>query len=151
MKVDLSVIDFLDRAELVFPDRIAIVDEPDQPVGERVAIISHNSARLACGFFGVSGWGRIYVPINFRLSAVEVAYIVEHCGASVLLYDPEVADTVAGVEVAHKVMLGAESDAEWFLTDGEPQPWQPDEDATATINYTSGTTARPKGSVGTPG
>ena len=174
MKVDLSVIDFLDRAELVFPDRIAIVDEPDQPaeswgaltarefarrarnqaahldalgigVGERVAIISHNSARLACGFFGVSGWGRIYVPINFRLSAVEVAYIVEHCGASVLLYDPEVADTVAGVKVAHKVMLGAESDAEWFLTDGEPQPWQPDEDATATINYTSGTTARPKG------
>ena len=174
MKVDLSVIDFLDRAELVFPDRIALVDEPDQPaesggavtaadfarrarnqaahldalgigVGERVAIISHNSARLACGFFGVSGWGRIYVPINFRLSAVEVAYIVEHCGASVLLYDPEVADTVAGVEVAHKVMLGAESDAEWFLTDGEPQPWQPDEDATATINYTSGTTARPKG------
>ena len=109
-KVDLSVSDFLDRAELVFPDRIAIVDEPDQPaeswgevtgaefarrarnqaahlddlgigVGDRVAIISHNSARLACGFFGVSGWGRIYVPINFRLSAAEVGYIVEHSGA----------------------------------------------------------------------
>lgn len=32
-----------------------------------------------------------------------------------------------------------------FSTDGEPAPWEPDEDATATINYTSGTTARPKG------
>ena len=174
MKVDLSVIDFLDRAETVFPDRVVFVDEPDQiaeswgevtgaefarrarnqaahldalgiGVGERVAIISQNSARLACGFFGVSGWGRVYVPANFRLSPAEVAYIVDHCGATVLLYDPELADTVADLDVAHKVMLGTDSDVEWFFTDGEPAPWEPDEDATATINYTSGTTARPKG------
>ncbi|HBX10598.1 MAG TPA: AMP-dependent synthetase, partial [Candidatus Microthrix parvicella] len=174
MKVDLSVIDFLDRAETVFPDRVVFVDEPDQiaeswgevtgaefarrarnqaahldalgiGVGERVAIISQNSARLACGFFGVSGWGRVYVPVNFRLSPAEVAYIVDHCGATVLLYDPELADTVADLDVAHKVMLGTDSDVEWFFTDGEPAPWEPDEDATATINYTSGTTARPKG------
>ena len=174
MKVDLSVIDFLDRAETVFPYRVVFVDEPDQiaeswgevtgaefarrarnqaahldalgiGVGELVAIISQNSARLACGFFGVSGWGRVYVPVNFRLSLAEVAYIVDHCGATVLLYDPELADTVADLDVAHKVMLGTDSDVEWFFTDGEPAPWEPDEDATATINYTSGTTARPKG------
>ena len=42
-------------------------------------------------------------------------------------------------------MLGAESDAELYRFGVEPEPWTPDEDATATINYTSGTTARPKG------
>ena len=42
-------------------------------------------------------------------------------------------------------MLGAESDEALFSSDAEPRPWERDEDATATINYTSGTTARPKG------
>ena len=136
MKVALSVRDFLDRAETVYPDRVAVVDEPDQPAaplgdltyrqlaeraraqaagldrlgvgpGERVAIVSHNAGRLLSGFWGVSGWGRIYVPINFRLAHEEIAYIVEHCGASVLLYDPEVADVVRGIDVAHRAQLGS--------------------------------------------
>ena len=38
--------------------------------------------------------GRMFVPINFRLSRDEVAYIVEHCGARALLVDPEIADTM---------------------------------------------------------
>ena len=44
-----------------------------------------------------------------------------------------------------RFVLGAESDAELYRFGVEPEPWTPDEDATATINYTSGTTARPKG------
>ena len=40
-------------------------------------------------FFGVSGYGRVLVPINYRLNAEEVSYIVEHSGATVLLVDPE--------------------------------------------------------------
>ena len=47
MKVDLSVIDFLDRAELVFPDRIAIVDEPDQPAESWGAVTAAEFARRA--------------------------------------------------------------------------------------------------------
>ena len=47
MKVDLSVIDFLDRAELVFPDRIAIVDEPDQPAESWGALTAREFARRA--------------------------------------------------------------------------------------------------------
>ena len=44
------------------------------------------------------------------------------------------------------MVLGAEADEELYRFDVEPEPWRaPDEDATATINYTSGTTARPKG------
>lgn len=169
----LTVRDFLDRAETVYPDRVAVVDEPDQPapslgsityrelatlaraqaaqldhlgvpVGGRVAVISQNSARLLTSFFGVSGWGRILVPVNFRLSLAEIEYIVGHSGASVVYADPELKDKLEALDVPHKFVLG--EDDHLFLRDTEPQEWaEPDEGATATINYTSGTTARPKG------
>jgi acyl-CoA synthetase (AMP-forming)/AMP-acid ligase II len=114
--------------------------------GERVAVVSHNSARLLESFFGVTAWGRVLVPVNFRLSRDEVAYIVEHSGASVLLVDPELDEALADVTAPHRYVLGAASDEVLVRTDAAPVPWEaPDEDATATINYTSGTTARPKG------
>jgi fatty-acyl-CoA synthase len=173
MIVPFSVRDFLDRAESVYGDRVAIHDEPDQPAtplpeltwrevadlarrqaarldalgiapGDRVAVVSQNSARLLTSFFGVSGWGRVLVPVNFRLSADEVAYIVEHSGARVLYVDPELEDALAGVKCEHRFVLGNDDDL-YAAPGSEPAPWQPDEDATATINYTSGTTARPKG------
>jgi fatty-acyl-CoA synthase len=172
MKVALTVNDFLRRAELIYPDRQAIVDEPAQPaeswgtityaemaararaqaaaldamgigVGERVAIVSHNSARLLTALFGVSGSGRVLVPINFRLVAEEVKYIVEHSGARILMVDPELDDALASVTCEHRFVIGTQHDAPIQYAD--PQPWAYDEDATATINYTSGTTARPKG------
>ena len=121
------------------------LDELGIGVGERVAMVSHNSARLLTALFGVSGSGRVLVPVNFRLVAAEVAYIVEHSGARLLLVDPELADALDGVECERKLIIGAESDAVLMKFDVEPKPWEPDEDATATINYTSGTTARPKG------
>ena len=62
----------------------------------------------------MSGNGRIFVPVNFRLSTDEVAYIVEHCGADVLLVDPELADTLASIDCRHKFVLGAESDEAMF-------------------------------------
>jgi len=175
MRVPLTIRDHLDRASTLYPDRTAVVDEPDAPAGglgeitysrvaelaaaqaaaldelglergERVAIVSQNAARFVVSFYGVSGWGRILVPINFRLNSSEIAYIVEHSGATTLLYDAEMADAVAGIEVKHRIQLGTTSDGELFLEGREPEPWtDPDEDATATINYTSGTTARPKG------
>jgi fatty-acyl-CoA synthase len=174
MKVPLTVVDHLRRAEQVYGNRIGLIDEPDQPaeswgsityaamaeraraqaagldalgigVGQRVAIVSHNSARLLTSFFGVSGSGRILVPINFRLVAEEVNYIMEHSGAELLLVDPELDDALSSVKAPRRYVLGAETDAELLRFDSEPEAWEPDEDATATINYTSGTTARPKG------
>lgn len=174
MIVALSIGDFLRRAASVYGDREGIVDEPEQPAaglgtltyaamarlaraqaagldalgvgpGERVAIVSHNSARMLVSFFGVSGFGRVLVPINYRLNAAEVGYIVEHSGASVLLVDPELAPALADLPCKHRFVLGAASDKKLFLPDVEPVAWQADEQATATINYTSGTTARPKG------
>jgi len=174
MQVEFNVRQFLDRAAFTYPDRVAVVDEPDQPAepwapltfagladraraqaagldrlgvgpGDRVAIVSHNSARLLTSFFGVSGWGRILVPINFRLAPAEVAYILEHSGADVLLVDPELDEALRGIGPARRYVLGPEADAELYLPGVEPVPWDADESATATINYTSGTTARPKG------
>ena len=174
MKVALTVNDHLRRAEQVYGDRIAIIDEPDQPAeswgsityaemarraramaagldalgvpqGARVAMVSHNSARLLTAFFGVSGWGRVLVPINFRLVADEVSYIMEHSGAEVLLVDPELDEALSTVTAKHRFVIGAESDSVLLRYDVEPRSWTADEDATATINYTSGTTARPKG------
>src|SRR5205807_2433021 len=108
-----------------------------------------NSARFLVAFFGVSAFGRILVPVNFRLNADEVSYIIEHSGASVLLLDPELDEVLAGVTAKERILLDGDADAELFapLSDGvEPRPWAaPDEDATCSINYTSGTTARPKG------
>ncbi len=48
--------------------------------GARVAIVSPNSARFVIALFGVSAFGRVLVPVNFRLNADEVGYIVRHCG-----------------------------------------------------------------------
>jgi acyl-CoA synthetase (AMP-forming)/AMP-acid ligase II len=174
MIVQFNVRDFLDRAEAAYPDRQAVIDEPEQPAaswgtltfgemaeraraqaagldrlgiepGERVAMVSQNSARLLTAFFGVCGWGRTFVPINFRLAPAEVAYIVEHSGASALLVDPELDDALAAISTRHRFVLGADTDPILYPSGVEPQPWGADEGATATINYTSGTTARPKG------
>src|SRR3954465_163824 len=172
MIVPFSVSDFLQRAVAVYGARAGIVDEPDQPaeslgevsyarvaelaramaarhdrlgldVGDRVAFVSHNSARLFTAFFGVCGYGRVLVPVNFRLSFDEVQYIVEHSGSRVVYVDPELKDALAGLEAGHVFVLGDGDDL--FLEGVEPRIWEPDENATATINYTSGTTARPKG------
>ena len=117
--------------------------------GERVAIVSPNSARFLVSFFGVSGYGRVLVPINFRLNAEEVGYIVDHSGATVLLVDPELDGQLAGVDgqAPHRprrragrraVRPGAAGAAP--AARGSPTRTPP-----ASINYTSGTTARPKG------
>jgi acyl-CoA synthetase (AMP-forming)/AMP-acid ligase II len=173
MRVPLLVNDFLDRAETVFGDRVGVIDEPQRDdnlgeltygevarrvralqagldelgvgVGERVAVVSPNAARLLELFYAVPASGRILVPVNFRLRAEEVEYIVEHSGASVLLVDPEL-EELGTVTAKHRFLLGAQSDEALLRFDRDPKPWaDADEDATATINYTSGTTARPKG------
>jgi acyl-CoA synthetase (AMP-forming)/AMP-acid ligase II len=79
------------------------------------------------------------------LSQEEVAYIVGHSGARVLFVDPELETSLKGIDVEHRFGTGEEYE-QLLAHDTEPRPWsEPDEDATATINYTSGTTARPKG------
>jgi fatty-acyl-CoA synthase len=176
MRVALTIGDFLDRAELVYGERVAFVDEPGVAGslgrltyaqmaarargmalaldrmgvghGERVALVTPNSGRFLISYFGVSAFGRVLVPVNFRLNADEVSYIVSHSGASVLLVDPELDATLTGVTAKHRILLDGIQDAELFEEapqEAHPALWEHDEEATASINYTSGTTARPKG------
>jgi fatty-acyl-CoA synthase len=175
MIVPLTLADFLERAELVYGDREAVVDEPHPPggslgritygefaamcrsqaaflddlgvaAGERVAIISPNAARFLVSLFGVSAFGRVLVPVNFRLNAEEIRYILEHSGATVALIDPELADSVQHLAIKHRLVLGAATDAEMFgRRSATPRGRVTDENAGVSINYTSGTTARPKG------
>lgn len=174
MRVPLTARDFLNRAELVYGDRIGLVDEPDQPAaswgaityrelarrarglgaaldrlgvgpGERVAIVAHNSARWLTALYGTTMAGRVLVPVNFRLHAREVEYIVAHSGAKVLLLDPELEETLEALDVAHRFVFGEATDGALFDNGGRPEPVALEEDDIATLNYTSGTTARPKG------
>jgi fatty-acyl-CoA synthase len=175
MIVPLTLADFLDRAELVYGDREAIIDEPNPPGGglgritygqfaamsrslaaalddlgvrdgQRVAIVSPNAARFLVSLFGVSVYGRVIVPVNFRLNAEEVRYIVEHSGSTVALIDAELDEPLKQLNVKHRLVLGASTDAQLFSRrDAAPRGRVTDENATVSINYTSGTTARPKG------
>ena len=176
MKVPLTIGDYLSRGAAVYGGRPAVIDEPGTAGsfgtlsyrdlesrargmalaldrmgvdhGDRVAIVSPNAARFLISYFGVSAYGRILVPVNYRLNADEIGYIIDHSGSSVLLVDPESEDNLRGISAKHKIVLDGAADAELFAAaadDAEPAPWAADEDATASINYTSGTTARPKG------
>ena len=113
-------------------------------VGDRVAFVSHNSARLFTAFFGVCGYGRVLVPVNFRLSFDEVQYIVDHSGARVVYVDPELKDA-ARRAARPSTSSGSATTTTSTSRTSSRSAWEPDENATATINYTSGTTARPKG------
>lgn len=175
MEFPLTVRDFLDRAAAVYPERVGVVDEPDQPaaslgtlayrdvdrlarsqavaldemgvtVGARVAVLSQNSARQLVSFFGVSGWGRVLVPVNFRLARPEVDYVMQQSGAEIVFLDPELAHLVNPELSGRTVVFGQSDDILWNRA-GAPQHWSGDESAPATINYTSGTTSKPKGVV----
>src|ERR1700761_718933 len=175
MHVSLSVADFCHRAQTLHPHRLGWVDEPGVPgslgrvtygelldraagmvaalarmgigPGDRVAIVSPNSAKLLIALYAVIGSGRVLVPINFRLNADEVQFIVEDAGASLLLVDPALADALAAVRAPRQIVLDGEADAELFAP-AAGADWEPvDEAAPGTINYTSGTTGRPKGVV----
>src|SRR6185503_10947771 len=175
MIIPLTLSDFLERAELVYGEREAIVDEPEPPggglgrftyrrfaqmcrsmaaalddmgvgEGERVAIVSPNAARFLVSLFGVSVFGRVLVPVNFRLNTEEIRYIIEHSGSTVALIDPELEESLRPIPVKHRIILGAASDRPLLdRRDARPRFHVTDENATVSVNYTSGTTARPKG------
>lgn len=134
--------------------------------GDRVAYLMPNVPELLIAHFAVPLAGAVLVAINTRLSTDEVRYICDHSGATVLVVDAALYPTVAPVagELASVREIVTVTDKEsghtpgeaggvtWvdFLAradrSGEPPTWAvDDEHATISINYTSGTTGRPKG------
>jgi fatty-acyl-CoA synthase len=121
---------------------------------DRVAIIAPNTPAMLDAHFGVPAAGMVLVPINVRLNSDEVRYILDHSGAKVLLVDREFEGLVKAIDTARLTVVriddtGAPDDPyEQFLAGGAPEPcepWLEDEYETISINYTSGTTGRPKG------
>ena len=122
--------------------------------GERVATLLFNSPAMLEAHFGVPAAGGILVAVNNRLSSAEVGYILQHSGARYLLLDTGLAAVaepldLAGVTVIRCDDTGGPGDPyEEFLAGASPArpvSWLEHEEETISINYTSGTTGRPKG------
>jgi fatty-acyl-CoA synthase len=124
--------------------------------GDRVAFIASNSAELLAAHYAVPLAKAVLVAINTRLSAEEVQYICDHSGAVMLAGDAALLPDVSFQTVREIVetpspsgeFTGAAVPFSDVLARGsdDPIPWEVDnETATITIDYTSGTTGRPKG------
>ena len=192
MEVPLTPLEFARRTRALYPDREALVDGALRLTyaqffercdrwsaalqtlgvkpGDRVAYIAPNTHAQLESFYAVPQVGAVLVPINYRLSHEEIAYIISHSGASVVCAHEDYLETVDRVRdqissVRHFVALeggaarlaearapGDRAKAGWLdyesLVAGAPaafaRPPIAETDLLA-INYTSGTTSRPKG------
>ncbi|WP_433298078.1 AMP-binding protein [Pseudonocardia sp. CA-142604] len=165
----LTPVSYLDRAAAAHGDRIAVVDGGQRwtyaelhdrcrrlagalaPLagGRPVAVLAPNTHVLLEANFGVPWAGVPLVAVNTRLSAGEVAYILEHSQAAVLVHDPAfdalVIDVLSRMAVPPQVVRAGEQYEE-LLAAAAPLALTPSEErALLSINYTSGTTGRPKG------
>jgi fatty-acyl-CoA synthase len=121
---------------------------------DRVAAILPNIPAMLDIHFGVPAAGLVIVPINTRLGSDEIGYILRHSGARALFVDQELEGLVKPLDLTGLTVIrvddtGAAGDPyEDFLAAQSPapgEPWLEDEMETISINYTSGTTGRPKG------
>jgi fatty-acyl-CoA synthase len=129
--------------------------------GDRVAMLSHNNRAFLVLRFAIIRAGAVFTPINFMLTADEIAYILDHCGARAVLVEDTLC-TVAEAAITrlanppilkaylphtgHTPPAGWPNAEDWFV---HPDPVPPsvfrDEDDVTQIMYTSGTESRPKG------
>jgi fatty-acyl-CoA synthase len=163
----LTPLDFLARSALVYPEATAVVDGDRRLTyaefqgrvdrltaalhalgvgpGDRVAVLAPNGAMALEAHFGPMRIGAILVMLNTRLQSRELDWILRHCGAKVLLVDPQLRAVVESASVERIV-----DDYEGLLDVAAgaavpPRIGPPDENACISINYTSGTTGFPKG------
>jgi fatty-acyl-CoA synthase len=122
--------------------------------GDRVATLLFNSPAMLEAHFAVPAAGGILVAVNHRLAGAEVGYILRHSGARYLLLDTGLESLaeqagLAEVTVIRCAGTGGPADPyEEFLAGASPErpaSWLEHEEETISINYTSGTTGRPKG------
>jgi fatty-acyl-CoA synthase len=157
----LTPLRFLERSARVWAERPAVVSgertftyaEHEERVrrlagaleqlgietGDRVATLLPNVHAMLELHYAVPGIGAVLVPLNTRLTGDDYAYILAHSGAKLVFADPELAELLD-----HP---GVVTDHEALIADAEPRDLQrpDDERALLSINYTSGTTGRPKG------
>jgi fatty-acyl-CoA synthase len=178
METPLSPLDFARRARRLYADREAVVDGERRftyreffgrcdrwsaalqqlgvKPGERVATIAPNTHSHLEAFYAIPQIGAVIVPINFRLTATDFAYILNHSGARVVCVHADYLDAVDSIRdqvpgVEHFVALTG-SKAGWTDYEAALAASSPDftaadisETEMIALNYTSGTTANPKG------
>jgi fatty-acyl-CoA synthase len=114
--------------------------------GDVVAVLMRNSSAFLELVFAASHIGAVFLPINFRLSADEVGYIVGNSGARLLVADEELAETAAGDAPVVLLNEAAQASATQLAPDIAPAPMYPRQPQDLMrLMYTSGTTDRPKG------
>jgi fatty-acyl-CoA synthase len=180
MFVPLTPLDYKRRAVKNFGDKIGVVDGDRRftyrefgeradrlagalrslhvAPGDRVAFISYNIHHLLEAYYGVLQAGCVLTPINIRLSPQEIAYVLDHSGATVLCYHRDFQGIVDQVRPALKalrhliIIEGEDPEARQYedllaraTPDPGPEILQVDENAVCELFYTSGTTGRPKG------
>ena len=172
--VPLTPTAFLDRARVVHRTRTALVDGDVRRTyeeladrterfagalaglgvapGDRVSVLAPNTGVALEAHYGVPYAGGVLNALNTRLSAAELAYVVEHAGSKVLVVDGDLADLgrqvaeAVGPRVRLVVSGGPDDEYEALLSAAEPHRVPvPDELGLLSLNYTSGTTGRPKG------
>jgi long-chain acyl-CoA synthetase len=160
----LTLLDPLERARRVHAQKLAVIDgevrldyatlcercerlgaalatlgvEP----GDRVAVLAANGHRYFELFFAIPAWGGVIVPLNTRLAPAELAAILEHSGARVLITDRDPGPLAAKVE---RVLSIPDDYARLLDVDPNTEPPPIDENAVAALFYTGGTTGLPKG------
>ena len=124
--------------------------------GDRVALLLGNRVEFVTMLLAILRIGAIAVPMGTRLQTPEIAYIVQHSGATVLAHDADVAERLPPPGDLPAVRLrvsvgGATAGSERYehleRDGGGAAIHRPDEEAVAVIVYTSGTTGRPKGAM----
>ncbi len=179
MEVPLTPLEFARRTRRLYGEREAVVDGDLRLTyegffdrcdrwssalhsmgvhqGDRVAYIAPNTHAQLTSFYAVPQLGAVLVPVNYRLTGDDFAYILGHSGASVVCAHADYLDAVDGIrselpEARHFVALEGGPRDGWIdheeaLGSADPSFERPPiaESDLLTINYTSGTTARPKG------
>jgi acyl-CoA synthetase (AMP-forming)/AMP-acid ligase II len=170
----LTPTSFLLRSGRVYADREAVVDDErrftyaeflDRSLrlagalrnmgvaeGARVAVLAPNTHVLLEAHYGVPFAGAVLVALNTRLTAADLSFIVSHSGAQVLVYDHEfetvAKDISARAGSGLRLVRAGRRDDQYEHLLASAGPYQRvvnDERGLLSINYTSGTTGKPKG------
>ncbi|KAI7878241.1 acetyl-CoA synthetase-like protein [Lichtheimia hyalospora FSU 10163] len=134
-----------------------LIDQYGVQPGDRVAILCQNIPAFLESKYAVPAAGGIMVPLNTRLAAAEVEYVITHSGASVLIVQQELLSRVSPKIRQQVKMITVQQDTtlcayeQLIKSCTKPRlswnalPLTQDENALLSINYTSGSTGRPKG------